>query len=52
MREIRKKRFTQIYKAPSAEYGRTRPDLARARPFLSPYFLYVIKKLLCAPAIL
>ena len=30
--------------APSAEYGRTQRDLARARPFLGPYFLYIIKK--------
>ena len=27
---------------PSAEYGRTRRDLACARPFLGPYFLYII----------
>ena len=33
--------------APSAEYGRTQRDLARARPFLGPYFLYIIKKNSC-----
>lgn len=26
---------------PSAEYGRTRRDLARARPFLGPYYLCI-----------
>ena len=28
----------------SVEYGRTRQDLAHARPFLGPYYIYIVKK--------
>ena len=28
---------------PSAEFGRSRRDLSRARPFLGPYYLYIVK---------
>ena len=28
---------------PSAEFGRSQRDLSRTRPFLGPYYLYVVK---------
>lgn len=36
----------------SVEYGRTQQDLAHARPFLGPYYIYIVKKLTSVLAIL